>query len=343
MGLFDRFTRTGSSVGAPPVSPGLESPNQSSTLTKVAYAEYFFGAQGQVDRLAAMQIPAIKKARDTLLAVVVGLELKEYEGNTLIDQPWLYRTKSGISCWHRNAYIFDDLFFYDWSALAVERDANNQITDAIHIPFGRWSADECGVVSVDFAPALAREVILIPGNGSGGILAAGAATIRGAQALQQAWIGRAQNPIPLVIIQQVTDDELEDDEITELVEAYSAARTSPTGAVAFSDNRTKIEALGAISSDLFEEGRNAVVLDIARLTGIPAAVLDGSQAQASLTYETQEGRRTDVDDYSVPMWTDPWQARLSLDDVSAEGRVIRFDRSSRSANVAPAITSPQKD
>jgi hypothetical protein len=343
VGLFDRFTRTGRDIGAPPVSPGLESPNQTSTLAKVAYAEYFVGAYGVVDRLAALQIPAIKKARDTLLAIVAGLELKEYEGDQVIDQPWLYRTKSGISCWHRNAYVFDDLFFYDWSALAVERDSSGQITDGLHIPFERWSTDANGVVSVDFQPANSKEVILIPGNGSGGILSAGAAIIRGAQALQQAWIGRAQNPIPLLVIQQVTDDELEDEEIEEMVDSYAAARTSPTGAVAFADNRVKLEAMGVVSSDLFEEGRNAVVLDIARLTGVPAAILDGSQAQASLTYETQEGRRTDVDDYSVPMWTDPWQARLSLDDVSAEGRVIRFDRSSRSANVAPALTTPLKD
>ena len=344
MGLLDFFTRTDRRVGAPPITPGLESPNQSTTLAKVAYAEYFVGAYGVVDRLAALQIPAIKKARDTLLGIVASLPLVEREGDTVVDQPWLVTTATGISPWHRLAYVFDDLFFYDWSALAVQRNPwTGQIIDAIHIPFDRWSTDERGAVTVDYKPASQREVILIPGNGSGGILAAGAEVIKGAQALQRSWVGRAQNPIPLIVIQQVSDDEIEDDEIDDLIEAYAAARTSPTGAVAWSDHRTKIEALGTVSSDLFEEGRNAVVLDIARLSGLPASILDGSQSTASLTYSTSEGKRSEFDDYSLPMWLSPIEARLSMDDVSAAGRVIRFDRSSRTASVAPAITQPLKD
>jgi hypothetical protein len=343
VGLFDILTRPGKLGLQMPVAPGLESPNQTSSLAKVVYAEYFTGEIGEVTRASALQIPALKKAHDVLLAAVAGMQLIEKEGEAVVDQPWLYSTSSGISPWHRMAYIFDDLFFYDWSAIAVQRDSFGQITDGIHIPFGRWSVDESGIVSVDYKPAADREVILIPGNGTGGVLVAGAPTIKGAAALQRAWIGRAQNPIPLLVLQQQSDDEIDDDEIEELIDAYSAARTSPTGAVAFADNRIKPEALGVVDASLFENGRNAVVLDIARLTGVPASILDGSQSTASLTYSTTEGKRNEFDDYALPIWTDPIQARLSMDDVSAKGRVIRFDHSARNAIAAPAITAPTKD
>jgi hypothetical protein len=343
MGLFDVLTRPGRFGAQTPVTPGLESPNQTSSLAKLVYSEFFAGEQGEVTRESALQIPAIKKARDTLLGAIAGMPLREYEGDTEIDQPWLYSTSSDISPWHRTAYIFDDLFFYDWSALAVSRDGSGQITDAIHIPFGRWSVDAQRTVSVDNKPVPKEEIVLIPGNGSGGVLVAGAPTIKGSIALNRAWVGRAQNPIPLLVLQQVTDDQIDDDEVDEMIEAYSAARNSPNGAVAFADHRIKPTALGEVDASLFENGRNAAVLDAARVTGVPASILDGSQSTASLTYSTTEGKRNEFDDYSLPMYTDPIQARLSLDDVSAKGRVIRFDHSGRNSVIASAVTSPTKD
>lgn len=240
-------------------------------------------------------------------------------------------------------YLLDDLLFYDWAALAVERDKSGQITDAVRVPFERWSVDADGKVRVDSRAVSAEQIVLIPGSGDGGILSAGAPTIKGARALERAWVGRAQNPIPLIVLQQITDDELTDEEIDELVEAYSAARTSPTGAVAFADRRIKVEALGEISASLFEEGRNAVVLDVARLTDVPAGVLDGSQSEASLTYSTSEGKRNDFLDYSLPSLLAPIEARLSLDDVSAKGRVIRFDKSGLTSTEQAPVNQPTKD
>lgn len=344
MGLFDLLTRPNRYALNVPAMPLLESPNQSSSLNKVIFAEYFTGEQGELTREAALQVPAFKKARDLIVGTVAGCRLVEYEDGREVDQPWLYRTMSGISPWHRMAYIVDDIFFYDWSAIAVERDGNEQIVDAIHVPFNRWTVDQhSGEVTVDFKPATQRELILIPGNGSGGILAAGAQTIKGATALMRAWVGRAQNPIPLIVLQQQTDDEFEDGEIDEILDEYAAARTSPTGAVAFADKRIKPEALGAVQTDLFESGRNAFVLDAARITSVPAALLEGSQSTATLTYSTTEGKRSEFDDYATPIWMDPIQARLSMDDVSRPGRVIRFDRSHRTAVTAPALTQPLGD
>lgn len=344
MGLLDIFRSPVNLTSlAAPVSLALESPNQSSSLAKVVFAEYFAGALGEVSRLTALQIPALKKARQLLVTTVAGAPLREYEGDADTEQPWLYNTKTGISPWHRTVGILDDILFFDWSALAVERDKAGQITDAVRVPFERWGVDAKGRVSVDNRFVSAEEIVLIPGSGDGGILAAGAQTIKGARALENAWVGRAQNPIPLIVLQQVTDDELEDDEIDELVEAYSAARTSPTGAVAFADKRIKVEALGQVSSSLFEEGRNAIVLDVARLTGVPASILDGSQSEASLTYSTSEGKRNDFLDYSLPALLAPIEARLSLDDVSSTGRVIRFDKSGLVTTEQAPVNAPTKD
>lgn len=352
MGLLDIFRRpvTLTSLAAP-VSLGLESPNQTSSLAKVVYAEYFAGELGEVSRLTALQIPALNKARRLLVTTIAGLPLKEWEGTAEVDQPWLYNTKTGISPWHRTAFLLDDLLFYDWAALVVERDNAGQITDAIRCPFERWSVDEnTGKVRVDGRFVSAEQIVLIPGSGDGGVLAAGASTIKGARALERAWIGRAQNPIPLIELHQLTDDEMtdgsedpDDDEIGDLIDAWSTARVSPTGAVGFTDNRVEVRVHGTVATDLFEDGRNAIVLDIARLTGVPAGVLDGSQSEASLTYSTSEGKRNDFLDYSLPALLAPIEARLSLDDVSTKGRVIRFDKSGLVSAEQAAVNAPTKD
>ncbi|MEX1079810.1 MAG: hypothetical protein WED09_11955 [Homoserinimonas sp.] len=300
MGLLDIFrSPVNLTALAAPVSLSLESPNQTSSLAKVVFAEYFAGELGEVSRLTALQIPALKKARQLLVSTVAGLPLTEYEGEASVDQPWLYSTKTGISPWHRTAFILDDLLFYDWAALAVERDKDGQITDAVRVPFERWGVDAQGKVSVDAKPVSADQIILIPGSGDGGILAAGAQTIKGARALERAWIGRAQNPIPLVELHQLTDDGLtdgsvdaDDDEIGDLIEAWSAARTSPTGAVGFTDNRVEVRTHGTVATNLFEEGRNAIVLDIARLTGVPASILDGSSPKRPSPTAPQKGSET---------------------------------------------------
>lgn len=312
-------------------------------MQHVAWAEHFNGELGDVNRNAAMQIPAIVRARSILIGIIAQFGMKEFEGETEVAQPWLYTTSGNVSLWHRMAWTLDDWLFYGWSAWAVQRDADDQITDGARIPYERWTVDErTGEIRVDGKTANASEVLLLPGPFEG-LLLAGAPTIRGARALDRAWVGRAQNPIPLIVIQQTTDDEMEDDEVDEMVAAYAAARTSPTGAVVWSDSRTKIEALGTVSTDLFEEGRNAIVLDIARLTGLPAALLDGSLSSATLTYSTQEGTHNEFADFSLAYWTAPFESRMSMDDVCKPGRRIRLDKTDFITTANAPIAAPVED
>lgn len=344
MGLFDYFRRsTKLATYTAPATTGLVTPYESAQLSRIAWSEHFGGDTGVVNRNGAMAIPAIAKGRNILVGVGASLPLIELEGTEQIDQPWLYRTSGDVSPWHRMAYTIDDLIFHGWSLWAVERDSAGQITDAARVPFELWEVDShTGQITVNGTQAETADVILIPGSFEG-VLAAGAETIRGAHALQAAWIGRAQNPIPLIELHQTTDDELDPEEIDQVVADWSAARTSPTGAVGWTDSRVEVRVHGAVSTDLFEEGRNAIVLDVARLISVPAALLDGSMSSATLTYSTQEGQRNEFMDYSLPTWLSPIEARLSMDDVCTPGRRIRFDRSSITTTEQHPISAPVED
>ena len=78
-------------------------------------------------------------------------------------------------------------------------------------------------------------------------------------------------------------------------------------------------------SAMFIQGRNAVRLDIANQTNIPASLLDGSTATASLTYTTAEGQRSSFHEQTIRYWTAPLEHRLSMDDVMPRGQRVRFD------------------
>lgn len=334
--------------GAPLVSPLAGS---SSNISQLVWSEFYAGEVAEVTRESALMIPPLKRGRDILVGVIAGMQLQQWQDETDVKARWLMNSSSGISPWHRMAATIDDLIFYDWSAWAVERGENDEITDAVRIPYERWSIDDfTGVVTVDGAEVDASQIVIFPGNGSGGILMSGAQSIKGYRALERSWIGRAQNPIPLVELHQTSDepltdgsDEDEEDEIGRLVDEWSVARLSPNGAVGYTPHNLEVRVHGQASTDLFVEGRNAAVLDIARLLNLPASLLDGAQSQASLTYVTTEGKRSEFAALSIPAWTSPIEARLSLDDVAPEGQVIRFDMSNLVDVVAEPIRSPKED
>lgn len=356
MGLLDWMTRslrvTERTLAAPVSHAPLVSPLAGSTsqMSTLVWSEFYAGEVAEVTRETALMVPPIKRGRDILVGVIAGMILGEFEGDAETTPDWLRNTSTGISPWHRMAGTVDDLIFYDWSAWAVQRD-NGTIVDAVRIPYDRWAIDDyTGVVTVDGNEVDASEIIVFPGNGSGGILQSGAQTIKGYRALERSWIGRAQNPIPLVELHQETDDPLtdgttedEEDEIGRLVDEWSAARLSPNGAVGYTPHNITVKTHGTAQTDLFVEGRNAAVLDVARLLNMPAALLDGAQSTASLTYVTTEGKRSEFAALSIPTWINPIEARLSLDDVSPKGRVIRFDQSSLVDVVAEPVNQPRSD
>lgn len=343
--LTGKLPKLSSSFGV-----GLSSPlgGPTTTIHEMVWADFFQGEIAESTRSAAMQIPAISRARSILVGVISQMPLRAYpagveDAEPLPEQPgWLTSTAGPTPLWHRMAWTVDDLLFSGASLWTVTRDGSGQITDAARVQRDRWSIDDSNdEILVDGVAVPANSVLYIPGADEG-LLLKGGPSIRGARAIERAWVGRAQNPIPLIELHQLTDEQLEDDEIDELVASFAAGRTSPTGAVGFTDHRVEVRVHGTVVTDLYQEARNASVLDLARHTNMPAALLDGSMSTATLTYSTQEGRANEFADYSLPFYMSPIEARLSQDDVCPEGVAIRFDRST-AVRMPQPVTSPVTD
>lgn len=328
----------------------IANPFSESQLQKIVFADILGVEDFPVTRDDAMGVPAVAKARH-LVTGICRQPIKAYlQDEPLATQPvWMYRTNGNVPPQMRMLWTLDDLYFYGWSLWAVQRGTKGQILDAMRVPYEWWTIDpdthdilvrnpETGAVDV---PATPESVILIPGPFEG-LLLAGERTIKAARNLEQAWARRVRLPVPAVELHQMNDDQLEDSEITKTVDSWGAMMEQG-GGVAFTPHQIEMRSHGSSATDLFIEGRNAVTLDIGRMTNVPAMMLDASMATSSLQYVTAVDGRNSFIDITIAYWTMTIEARLSMDDVLPRGQRAGFDLSNLTALPQPAAGPASED
>ncbi len=312
-----------------------------------------------IDRAAAMRVPAVTRAR-ALICGVSRYPLAVYDSaapmvadpvtGELVDPdplpagtvPWLTDTATPQSPRLRLLWTYDDLLFSGLSMWAVTRDSDGKITDAYRIPRNLWTVDDKGQILWADQPVSREQVILFEGPQEG-LLTLAADTIRAALDMTRAWADRVKAPVPMVDLHS-TDPamNLTEDEATDLVARWEKVRSNG-GGVAYTPAGIQANIHAGVVSDLYIQGRNALRLDIANLTSLPAALLEGSMSTASLTYSTREGQRSDLADLSLGYWTMPLEARLSQDDVVPAGRHIAHDLRTLSTPNQPSRSPAQED
>jgi hypothetical protein len=326
-----------SGVQAPvrPVSPWAGESN----IASLVYRDLYGANQDVVTRDTAMTVSPIKRGR----AIIVGscadlpLALGKFDGTTWMPakrQPnWLNNTGTVQTPWHRMALTLDDTIFNGWSLWAVRRGAKSEgaayapILDAVRVSPERWSFDDNSPTGVSINGVHVTDpasVILFAGPDEG-LLATGAETIRAWRALSRTRTAKARNPIPMTVLQETEKNTVTQAEAEAFVEAWANKRSQENGMVGFLPSKIKLDTHGDTKPELFDTAFNALRLDAGNLLNLPASLLDGSTATASLTYVTVEGQRTSLIDW-LEYWLAPIEARLSMPDVTPLGSVVRFDR-----------------
>ena len=339
---------------------GLQMPSPWSTpshFNQIALPDIFGSSLPIITRDQAMSIPGVARGRGIILSLLAGAPLVAYRGGDRLAEQhkWLYRCPGWQGPWRRMASTLDDHIFYPWSLWGTVRGAADAglrpILDAWHIPYDDWEVDPAGRICVrdddgQFVPADDADVLLLPGP-SEGLLSYASRTLAGAAELERAWIQRAKNPIPMIDLHETQQSSMDDIEAQSVVDAWALARNSENGGIAYTPNTIEAKALGQYSADFFISGRNSSRLDIAAFFQLPGSLLDASTATASLTYVTQEGQASSLDQLTVPYWARPIDDRLSQDDVLPIGQIVRFsftdaytEPTGTLAGVKPAVTDP---
>jgi hypothetical protein len=176
-----------------------------------------------------------------------------------------------------------------------------------------------------------------------GLLNVANRTLRAAIDIETSHSAKVRNPIPLVVINGSAEHPLEQDEIDSLLAQWSKARRSPDGALGYLPDGLTMTTHGETDPQLLIAGRNAIRTDIGSFLNIPVALLDGTIGVDSLTYSTQEGTRNRFFEESVPYWTDPIEARLSLDDAVPRGSRVRFNKADAYAPTPNPTDAPELD
>lgn len=307
-----------------------------------------------VTREAALRIPAIKRAHGITCTQFAGIPFFQMDGDTRTkDQPeWLTNSASGVAPYHRQFGAASDWFFEGWACFGFTDD----MTDCLHIPFGMWKLDDDGYVLVtsDLVPLRYQAILIaIPlGYGENGILHDGVDTIDQAQKIDAAYQARLDNPIPLTVL-SLRDDMYfgySREERASVRDEWNEGRRK--NSTALKPESMKVDLPGAtVGGDLYETGRNAVRLDLANHTGLPASILEGVRQGGSgggteMRYQGvgNGGERSDLWEYGkARQMLQAFEARMSLDDVVDSGLSIRGDLSNMFATPNPNTTPTSED
>lgn len=346
MGLMDWFTRS-LPVTQVPDRYAVQTPWAEDNLTANVLLADAFGITTEIaTRQNAMSIPAIAKARHIITSTVAAAVWRAYRGDTEVrtQPPFLYRTNSAMSPVHRMVWTVDDLMFYGWSLWATTRSSEGEILDAVRVPRARWDFDSIGRVLVDGELTQEGEVILIPATDEG-LLLTGSATILGALNLEREWQKRIKNPIAVTEIHNTDrDDPLTPEQAKTFINGFNANRRAADGITAYTPANIEIRTHGEQVTDLFIAGRNAVAIDVARLTGLPALVLDTANINAAnQNYSNKETARNDLLDAIRNIYVAPIEARLSQDDVVPRGQSVRADLSDAVTVPSTGLGAPRED
>jgi hypothetical protein len=341
-------------LGPTPIAPAILSPySPSDTLQTFALSEALgadLASVNAVTRETALRIPAVKRSHDIVCGVLARMPWRQYAGDAeLAKQPeWLTNSKSGVSPRNLRWGVASDLFLGGWAVIGFELDADKRPIDALHIPAGWWSPDPAaGGFKIDprIDPRYSQLVVAISlGYGSNGMLVDGFDTIQQSRLVEQAYSDRIENPIPSTDLTIAADrwDGWSKTEREEFRRLWIAGRSAAGGSVALKPDWVTANYSGAIPTDLFESGRNAVRLDIANHAGIPASLLEGSKhggSSGEMSYSNETDRRNELWDFGLAKYADAIEARLSLDDVCPTGESIRVDTSNYLS--VPTPTDPQ--
>lgn len=157
---------------------------------------------------------------------------------------------------------------------------------------------------------------------AGGWLRAGARAILTNRLLEDAARMYADTPQATTVLRN-SGPRKTPEQVNELVNAFEAARRARSTAYVGRD--IELESLGFDAQQIaLTDARYAAILDIARLTGVPALYLAVGPLNASMTYVNATEARLDLYAAMMPFAT-AIAERLSFDDVTGNGVRVEFD------------------
>jgi HK97 family phage portal protein len=288
-----------------------------------------------VGRTEAISVPAIQRCRNLIAGTIGAIPLELYRKSTneelgsplWLEQPSYSQPRSVTIAW-----TVDSLLFYGqafWKVVEVYAE------DGRPSRF-EWIANSRVTATLDkdnvFVRSYAVDGTTLPMDGLGslitfqslgdGILNSGVSTIRAAIDVQKAAAIAAATPMATGYIKNNGAD-LDPKEVSGLLSAWKNARNNRS--TAYLTSTLEYTPVSFSPKDMmYGEAIQNLATECARLCNVPAIYLSADQ-NSSYTYTNVNDERKQFLTLSLQPFVSAIEDRLSMDDITARGNVVKFD------------------
>jgi HK97 family phage portal protein len=288
-----------------------------------------------VGRSEAISVPALMRCRNLLAGTIGAIPLELYKKSTneelgspaWLEQPSYSQPRSVTIAW-----TVDSLLFYGqafWKVVEVYAE------DGRPSRF-EWIANSRVTATLDatntFVRSYAVDGTTLPMDGLGslitfqslgdGILNTGVSTIRAAIDVQKAATIAAATPMATGYIKN-TGADLDPKEVSGLLAAWKQARNNRS--TAYLTSTLEYNPVSFSPKDMmYGEAIFNLATEVARLCNVPAYYVSADQNN-SMTYANVQDERKQFLTLSLQPFISAIEDRLSMDDITARGNVVKFD------------------
>ena len=293
-----------------------------------------YGYGVAMDRNMALQVASVSRCRNLIAGVISSIDLGLYKkstGKKLESPVWLdqmdIRQPRSVTI----AYLVDALLFYGVGYLRVsslyqddnrpsgfEFIANTRVTVTTN-KYGdevEYYAVNGERVPMSGIGSLVTFQSLLPG-----VLQTGGRTIQAALDIQKAAAVAAATPMATTILKN-TGADLPEAQIQGLLASWKSARQNRS--TAYLTSTLEAQNIGFSPKDMtYNESSQYLATEIARLMNVPAYYISADMNN-SMTYQNILDGRKEFVAYSLQPFISAIENRLSMDDLTAHGNVVRF-------------------
>lgn len=300
-----------------------------------AFNYYLPIALTAVGREEAMSVPSVARCRNLLAGTIASFPLELYKKSTgeklgkplWIEQPSAHQPRSTTIAWTVDSLLFYGVAYWQVTELYADDGRPSRFQ---WIAPGRVSFDSDPISQyitqyyVDGkAVPMSGLLSLITFTGlDEGVLQRGARTLRSAIDLETAARVATATPMPSGVLKNNGAD-LSQEEVQAILAAWKSAREKRSTAYLTSTLEYQPTAFSPRDM-MFVDAIQQMSTQVARMMNVPAYYISADQ-NTSMTYANVQDERRQFVSLSLAPYVHAIQDRLSMDDVSARGNIIKFD------------------
>jgi len=285
-------------------------------------------------RQDAMAVPTVNRCRNLIAGVIATIPLETYSkatGEELPNLVWVDQPDKRQPLEVTMAWTVDSLFMYGvayWQVTEVYQDDNRPArfnwvqNDRVTVKYNKWNTE------VDYY-MINNEKLPMDGVGSlvtfqaldQGLLIKAQSTIRAAIDIEKAAAIAAQTPMGSGYIKNNGAD-LPDQQVQGILAAWKTARQNR--GTAYLSSTLDFNTISFAPKDMmYNEAKQYLATELARACNVPAYLVD-AETFRGMTYQNIIDGRKEFMAYSLAPYISAIESRLSMDDLTPRGTLVRF-------------------